>query len=62
MTNYVTKIDKALLGWKGAADGSWNKAALTTSLCKFLEHFCKNKNLEQSGNEELRLVVTRWKV
>ena len=56
LTNYINKIDQALLGWKSWADGSWNKAALTTSLCKFVEFICKTKNLEHSCDEKMRLI------
>ena len=58
MTNYVNKIDKTLLGWKSNADGAWNKGALTTALCKFIEHFCRIKRFETGLDEELRLVET----
>ena len=58
-TNYVNKIDKALLGWKTSqADGSWNKGALTTSLCLFVEDFCKRRGLENSENEMYSRIAT----
>lgn len=58
VTNYVNNIDKALLGWKsGSCDGSWSKGALTTALCKFVEHYCKTWNLESSPQEQLRLLA-----
>ena len=56
VTNYVSKIDKALLGWKSSTDGAWNKAALTTSLSKFLGYYCATRNLEANSEEEFRLV------
>ncbi|CAE7265247.1 unnamed protein product [Symbiodinium natans] len=58
-TNYVNKIDKALLGWKTSApDGSWNKGALSTSLCLFIEHFTKVRSLEGSEDEMLSLIAS----
>ena len=57
ITNYVRKIDKALLAWSSSCDGSWNKAALTTALCKFIEHFCRVRSLEGSTDDMLKLIV-----
>ena len=37
-------------------DGSWNKAAVTSALCKFIGNFCQKRNLENAEDEALRLV------
>ena len=59
-TNYVQKIDRALLGWTGAQEptGAWSKGALTTTICQFLEHFCDVRNVEASSDERKRLVAS----
>ena len=60
VTNYINKIDRTTVGWVGTAEttGSWNKAALTTSLCRFIEFFCDQYDLNNSGDERLRLIAT----
>ena len=61
-TNYVQKIDRALLGWTGSQEpvGSWSKAAFTTSLCQFLEHFCRVYNLEMDPDNEIYRLIVTW--
>ena len=64
-TPYIQKIDRALLGWVGSQEptGGWSKAAFTTTLCQFLEYFCRVYQLETDDDEEYRLVVSlteRW--
>ena len=61
-TNYIQKITRELLGWTAStqeASGAWNKAALTTSLCQYVEHFCRVRQLQHSCDERERLVVPR---
>ena len=58
-TNYINKIDRSTLSWRGAEEpsGGWSKGALTTTLCQFIEFFSKLHDLEQSLDERLRLIV-----
>ena len=58
--NVVQRITQALLGWSGSSEitGSWSKGSLTTSLCKFIEHFAWVRNLEMSCHEHLSLIAT----
>ena len=60
-TNYVSKIDRSTLSWRGAEEpsGAWSKGALTTVLCQFIEFFSKLHDLEQSMDERLRLIVAK---
>ena len=59
-TNYVRHIDRSLLGWVGNVEPyvGWSKGALTTTLLQFLEEFCRQRNLESSGDERVRLIAT----
>lgn len=59
ITNYVNKIDRALLGWVGSDEptGGWSKGALTTALCQFLQYFCEIRSLETSQDETIQLIV-----
>ena len=61
-TNYVRQIDRSLLGWVGNVEpyGGWSKGALTTTLLQFLEEFCRQRNLESSGDETGPLNCKLW--
>ena len=58
--NYVQRITRDLLGWQSSAKdaaGGWSKGALTTSLCQFVEYFCKVRDLDRQGDERERLIA-----
>ena len=60
ITNYVSRLTRDNLGWKSQtkeASGGWNKGALTTSLCLFIEHLSVVWDLQHSSDERDRLIV-----
>lgn len=56
----IKKLDKSLFGGGSAEPvGSWSKAALTSNLMQFVEHFCSQHADQVQANETLRYCVTR---
>ena len=61
ITNFVQRLTRDTLGWKSStveAAGGWNKGALTTSLCLFIQHLSTIWDLANHGDEMSRLIVS----
>lgn len=55
----IRKIDVFTFGGPGKErNGSWNKAAVTSNLMLFLEHFCREHAEQVQRDEVLRIFVT----
>lgn len=52
LTSFITKIDQHTCNAAGG-EGSWNKAAVTSNMCLFLEHFCEEHHELIAGNRRL---------
>lgn len=60
LNKLVQKLDKSLFGGGSAEPvGSWSKAAFTSNLMLFVEHFCNQHAREVQSDETLRSCVTR---
>lgn len=53
----LTKFDRNSFGGSKEALGSWNKAAVTSNLLRFLEYFIGTKREEVFASERLKVVV-----
>lgn len=50
----------AWMDWSQEPVGGWSKAAFTTSLCQFLEHFCRVYSLEMDPDNEIYRLIVTW--
>lgn len=59
ITKYISRLDKFLCGGGGSNDaiGTWNKAAVTTNLCLFIEDFCATNEALLQG-EHIQLLAS----
>ncbi len=56
----ISKLEKHHCGAGGSTEaiGSWSKAALTSNLCRFLEHLCSIYSGIVGKNDALKLIET----
>lgn len=58
----IRRIDIHSFGGGGAneANGTWNKAAVTSNFMMFLQEFCEQRAAMVEGDERLRIFVSFW--
>ena len=57
---YIQKICKETLNCKGANDmpeAHWSRGAVTTTMMKFIQHFCTTNEERMRGNETYELIA-----